>query len=228
MRVIIVGAGRAGLSLAVTLSRSGHRVTLIERDEATARRAFELYGLVTITGDATDAIQLREAEVDNADVVAAMLRRDADNLAVALLARQFGARRVMVRMCDPAYRGVYAQAGVQEVFSETDVLVGALEAAVEHPEIRHAMVLGKGESLAFEIAIPERAAVAGKTVREIASDPGFPRGCVFAGVSDAAGEIQMPRGDSVVRGGGAVVMVARRIDVAAAIAFVTAPVVVRE
>jgi trk system potassium uptake protein TrkA len=222
VRVVIVGAGRAGISLAAQLSRAGHRVVVIERDEATARRAFEQFGLVTLTGDATDAALLREADVATADVVAAMLRRDADNLAVALLAREFGARRVMVRMRDVAYRGVYGAAGVQEVLSEIDELVGALATAVEHPRVRHSMVLGAGESVAFELVVPTAATVAGKTVREIGGDPKFPRDCVFAGVGDVRGAIVVPRGDAVVLGGAAVLLVARRDEVAAAIAFLTA------
>lgn len=66
-----------------------------------------------------------------ADVVVAMLHRDADNLAVASLARALGAKRVMVRMRDPLSRPVYEAAGVQQILSETEVLVGALATAIE-------------------------------------------------------------------------------------------------
>ena len=115
MRIVIVGAGRAGLEVATHLTRVGHHVTIIDHDEAVTRRASEQHGLVALCGDATVAAVLEEADITQSDVVVAMLRRDADNLAVALLARSAGVSRVMVRMRDNAYRSVYAAAGIDRL-----------------------------------------------------------------------------------------------------------------
>ncbi len=221
MKVVVVGGGRAGTTLAARLSRAGHKVTLIDRDEAVTRRAFEQSGLATLSGDGTEPAILREAEVDRADVVAALLRRDADNLAIALLARELGAKRVMVRMRDTAYKGVYDAASVEEVFSEVDVLVGALLTAVEHPVVRRSMILGSGESVAFEVIVPEGAAVAGRSVRDLANDAAFPASCVFVGIGDREGSIAPARGDSVVQAAAPVILVARRDEIGAAAAYLT-------
>jgi len=117
MKIVIVGAGRAGLEVATHLTRIGHAVTIIDNDETVTRRASEQHGLVALSGDATIAAVLEEADISKSDVVVAMLRRDADNLAVALLARAAGVERVMVRMRDNAYRPVYAAAGIDRVLS---------------------------------------------------------------------------------------------------------------
>src|SRR5690606_33417113 len=103
------------------------------RDAAIATRGFVEHGLATLVGDGTDPRVLRDADVGHADVVAAMLRRDADNLAVAAIARNEGARRILARMRDPEYRAIYAQAGIDQVFGEVETLVGALSVAIEHP-----------------------------------------------------------------------------------------------
>ena len=219
MRVLIVGAGLAGVNLARVLARAGHSVTLLDRDAAIATRGFVEHGLATLVGDGTDPRVLRDADVGHADIVAAMLRRDADNLAVAAIARNEGAQRILARMRDPEYRSIYAQAGIDQVFGEVETLVGALSVAIEHPRIRHSMVLGTGDSIAFEIAVPERAQNAGKTVREVGAHPAFPRGVVIAGIAATDGEVIVPRGDAVVRGGDVVLLVAHSKDVAAAIDF---------
>jgi trk system potassium uptake protein TrkA len=117
MKILIVGAGRAGLEVAVQLSRIGHAVTIVDTDAAVVRRASEQFGLVTIAGDATTAVVLDDAAIAQMDIVVAMLRRDADNLAVALLARAANVERVMVRMRDNAYRSIYANAGIARVLS---------------------------------------------------------------------------------------------------------------
>lgn len=220
MRVVIVGGGLAGTNLAHTLVGGGHRVTLIDRDPRTAARSLE-HGLATIVGDGTEPAVLREADIGRADVVAAMLRRDADNLAVGVIARAAGAKRILARLRDPDYRELYARAGIDQVFGEVETMVGALSVAMEHPRVHHSMVLGKGESIAFEIVVPERASVAGKTVREVGTSEGFPRGAIIAGIAPASGAVVVPRGDAKIHEGDAVLLVARREDVAAAIEFLS-------
>jgi trk system potassium uptake protein TrkA len=191
MRVVIAGAGHAGLSVAAHLQGSGHDVTVIDRDEAVVRRALEHHGLVALAGDATSARVLRDADV----------------------------RRVMVRMRETEYRSVYAAVGVHRILSETDVLIGALATAIEHEAVRHSMLLGTGDSLAFEIVVPADAHVVGRTVREIAADPGFPPSCVFAALSEAGAAVEVPRGTSVVTAGMALLLIVKQGDVTRTVDF---------
>jgi trk system potassium uptake protein len=218
MRIVIAGAGRGGLSLAVHLQTVGHTVTVIERDVVTASRAAEQYGIVALAGDASDSTVLRGADPQRADVVIAMLFRDADNLAVAMLARSLGARRVLVRMRDPEYRSLYAAAGVDQILSETEILVGALATAVEFADVRHSMVLGSGNAIAVEIAIPKDAWVVGRVVSEIAADARFPASCVIAGIA-LDGAVQAPRGGTTVSAGAELLVVCARKDLAKTVEF---------
>lgn len=217
MKIVIVGAGRAGLEVATHMTRIGHNVTVIDSDEAVTRRASQQHGMVALTGDATVAAVLEESDITQSDVVVAMLRRDADNLAVALLARAAGVKRVMVRMRDNAYRPVYAAAGIDRVLSETELITGAIATAIEHEAIRHAMMLGDGSAIAFELTIPEGSCVAGSTVMELAARPDFPPSCVLAAFYRQDGGVEAPRGSSVVLAGTTVLLVARADEVAKAV-----------
>ena len=223
MKIVIVGAGRAGLEVALHMTRIGHAVTVIDHDERVTRRASQKYGIVALTGDATMAAVLDESDLGTADVVVAMLRRDADNLAVALLARAAGVHRVMVRMRDNAYRPVYAAAGIDRVLSETDLLTGAVATAIEHEAVRHAMLLGDGSAIAFELSIPPESAVAGTTVMDLAARRDFPKSCVVAAIYQQDGSVGAPRGSSVVEAGTTVLLVARADEVGAAVQALTAP-----
>lgn len=223
MKILIVGAGRAGLEAAVHLSRIGHAVTIVDTDATVMRRASEQFGLVAISGDATTAEVLDDAGIGRTDIVVAMLRRDADNLAVALLARSAGVERVMVRMRDNAYRAVYATAGIDRVLSETDLITGAVATAVEHDAIRHAMLVGDGSAIAFELTIPAGSGAAGYTVMALAARPDFPKSCVFAALYRDGGGVEAPRGSSVVEANMTVLLVARADEVGRAVAVFTAP-----
>ena len=223
MKIVIVGAGRAGLEVAIHLTRIGHAVIIIDSDEAVTRRASEQHGLVALSGDATIAAVLEEADITQSDVVVAMLRRDADNLAVALLARAAGVARVMVRMRDNAYRPVYAAAGIDRVLSETDLITGSIATAIEHEAIRHAMLLGDGSAIAFELTVPAGSAAAGKTIMELAALPGFPSTSVFAALYQVDGSVEAPRGSTVVQVGTTVLLVSRSNEVAQAVKTLTEP-----
>ena len=128
MRILIAGAGRAGLSVAGYLTSAGHQVTVIDRDPLVCARVKDQLGIVALLGDAADSAILTEAEVRHAEAVVAMLHRDADNLAVASLAKLAQVPRVMVRMRDPEYRPVYLAAGVHRILSETEIFIGSLAA----------------------------------------------------------------------------------------------------
>jgi trk system potassium uptake protein TrkA len=221
MKIVIVGAGRAGLEVATQLTRIGHAVTIIDSDADVIRRASQQHGLVALGGDATMAAVLEEADIAKSDVVVAMLRRDADNLAVALLARAAGVERVMVRMRDNAYRPVYAAAGIDRVLSETDLITGSVATAIEHDAIRHAMMLGDGSAIAFEVKVPAGSVAAGKTVMEVAALPGFPATCVFAALYKADGSVEAPRGSTVVQVGTTVLLVSRSDEVGRAVKTLT-------
>jgi trk system potassium uptake protein TrkA len=223
MKIVIVGAGRAGLEVATHLTRIGHAVTIVDHDEAVTRRASQQHGLVALCGDATIAAVLEEADVAKSDVVVAMLRRDSDNLAVALLARAAGVERVMVRMRDNAYRSVYAAAGIDRVLSETDLITGSVATAIEHDAIRHAMLLGDGNAIAFELTVPPESGAAGNTIMELAARTDFPSSCVFAAVYQADGRVEAPRGSSVVQVGTTVLLVSRADEVARAVKILTEP-----
>ncbi len=226
MKILIVGAGRAGLEVAIQLARIGHAVTIVDTDATVARRAAEQFGIVALAGDATTAEVLDDAAIAEMDIVLAMLRRDADNLAVSLLARAAGVERVMVRMRDNAYGPVYANAGIDRVLSETDLITGAIATAVEHDAIRHAMLIGDGTAIAFELTIPAGSVAAGRTVMELANHPDFPRSGVFAALYREGGGVEGPRGSSVVDAGTTVLLVAHRNEVSRAITALTAPVAV--
>lgn len=216
MKIVIAGAGRGGLNLAIHLQERKHSVVVIERDPQVVQQASEAHGMVMLVGDATDATVLRQSEPERADVVLAMLHRDADNLGCGLLARTLGAKRVLVRMRDPSYRRVYIAAGIHEILSETEILVGALGIAIEFEAVRHSMVLGSGETIAFEMTIPDGAWVVGRSLSELAQDNVLPPSCVVAGMS-RDGKIETPRGASTFEDGTHVLLVAGRDDLAAVI-----------
>lgn len=222
MKVVIAGGGRVGSALAARLVAERHAVTVIERDRQVCEQIFEEVGAVTVLGDATDARSLDAAGIATADVAAAMLARDADNLAFAMLCRSRAAARVMVRMLDDRYRDAYRLAGARELIAEADVVVSKIVTSIEFPDVGGIIPLPAGDMILFELPIAARTLVAGKTVAQARAEPGFPRDCVFIALVDADGGTELPTGATVLRPNHTAILVARREQLSHAVGFLTA------
>ena len=75
MRVVIAGGGSVGKFIAEQLHKGGHEVLIIDNDPAVVKRALaarEPEGVPWFQADACEVSKLAEANVDRADVVAAV------------------------------------------------------------------------------------------------------------------------------------------------------------
>lgn len=97
-RFVVMGAGEVGCHLARTLSLEGHEVSLIDKDAAKRQRVEEALDVGFVLGDATHVPTLEEAGAGSCDVFVAATVSDEANLVAALLAKQIGAPRTVVRL----------------------------------------------------------------------------------------------------------------------------------
>ena len=116
----VVGCGRVGSELAEQLSRTGHNVTIIDKDA----RAFSSLGLgfngARIEGVGFDEDVLRDAGIENADVLAAVTAEDSVNLMTAQVARKlFGVDHVIARLYHPHRASTYSKLGFDYVAGTT-------------------------------------------------------------------------------------------------------------
>lgn len=220
MKIVIAGGGRVGSALAKRLVAEHHSVTVIDQQRTVCDRVFEDIGAVAVCGEATQPAVLESAGLGSAEILACVLARDADNLALAMLARSSSNARVMVRMLDNSYADAYRIAGVRDVIPEADVVVGKMTIAIDHPEVLGSLPIA-GDAVLFEMEIGTRSLVAGRTVQEVRADPQFPPDTVFIGLLDEQGKIELPKGASELRAGRLAIMVARREQLKLAIAALT-------
>ena len=223
MKVVIAGGGRVGSALASRLSSDKHSVTVIDRDPAVCKRLFEDLGVVTVLGDATDAHSLEQAGMATAEIAAGVLQRDADNLAFVMLARSVSPARLMVRMLDENFRAAYRMAGVRDLVPEAEVVVSKMATAIEFPQVLASLPLaGSSDVILFELLLDARSTVTGKTISEVANTGDFPKECLFIGLIDSKGTVELPSGKTLLRAGHTAILVAHRQHLDAAVEILTA------
>lgn len=103
MNIVIVGAGKVGSTLAAYLSREDHDVTIVDSDDAAIHRASETLDVMCIKGPGAAPSVLREAGVENADLVLATTNLDEVNMLCSLTAKRLGAKYTIARIRDVSY-----------------------------------------------------------------------------------------------------------------------------
>jgi trk system potassium uptake protein TrkA len=116
VKVIVIGCGRVGASVAKQLEAEGWEVTAVdEKEEALARLGTD-WGGGFVVGHGMDDGVLREAGIEEADAVVVATDGDNTNLVVAQVAqRRYGIENVVARVLDPARADFYAARGLQTV-----------------------------------------------------------------------------------------------------------------
>ena len=116
MHVIVVGCGRVGSGLALTLEEAGHTVAVIDRRRPAFRRLPDTFTGQRIVGVGFDRPRLQEAGVERAEALAAVTSGDNSNILVARVAREaFGVERVVARIYDPRRASIYERLGIPTI-----------------------------------------------------------------------------------------------------------------
>jgi trk system potassium uptake protein TrkA len=116
VRLIVVGCGRVGSTVALTLAEEGWDVTAVDESEAALARLGERWRGGFVNGHGMDVDVLREAGIERADAVVVATDGDNTNIVVAQIAqRMFGVGCVVVRLLDPARADFYERSGFDVV-----------------------------------------------------------------------------------------------------------------
>ena len=103
MKIVIVGGGKIGSTLAECLTKEGNDVTLIDNNPQTVENIVNTSDLLGIVGNGVNFSVQRDAGVVHADVMIATTYSDEINMLCCLIAKKLGVRHTVARIRDPEY-----------------------------------------------------------------------------------------------------------------------------
>jgi trk system potassium uptake protein TrkA len=116
LHVVVVGCGRVGAGLAITLEADGHTVAVIDKQPRAFRRLPKDFKGQQIVGVGFDREILKGAGIEKADALAAVTNGDNSNIVVARVAREeFQVERVVARIYDSRRAAIYERLGIPTV-----------------------------------------------------------------------------------------------------------------
>lgn len=203
MRSIIIGGGKVGYYLFKTLHERGHEVVLIERDRDTCQRIAEDISADVILGDGTNIDVLKDAGIENAEIVAAVTGTDEENLVICKIAKlRFNINRTIARVNNPKNVEMFKILGIDTTVCSTAVIVNLIESEVNQGDIRVINTFERGSMVLAETMINEKMIWTNKKVAELT----LPEECIFVSILRGNASIY-PKGDTLILTGDKVLLV---------------------
>lgn len=103
MKIIIIGNGKVGYTLAQQLSGEDHDLILIDTNPDALRNADGVLDILCMEGSGASIQVLLEAGVRTADLVVAVTGSDELNIVCCLIAKKLGAKHTVARVRSPEY-----------------------------------------------------------------------------------------------------------------------------
>ena len=212
MRIIVVGAGEVGTYVADRLSRQEHDIALIELDSERFRQIDAELDVLAINGSGTDPAALQRAGIADTDLLLAATNKDEINLFSALLARQAGVNKTIVRVESRKLRSKEVSA-LFDRFDDHLVIDPDQEVAdsvlrlMEYPGAMDLSRMADEEVVIIGARLPAHAPLVGVSLhalgRELDPDWDFIVGTITRKVEEGDQEEKtiIPRQDEVLREG---------------------------
>jgi trk system potassium uptake protein len=113
MKIVIVGCGRVGSTLAENLDAAGHDVIIFDVRTSAFDRLPETFKGAAVRGDGTDEEVLRRNGVANADIFMSLTEGDNRNIMSAQLALEsLAIPQVIAKVNDPVRAAAYSELGI--------------------------------------------------------------------------------------------------------------------
>jgi trk system potassium uptake protein TrkA len=203
--VVILGGGRIGYRLALTLERRSLRPKIIEADPERSRwLAEQLSRTQVFQSDATDLDFLEREHLGEADVGVSVMDKDEKNLLSALLLKSLGVKRVIVGVADPDYIEIFERVGIDVAVSARKVIAEEILRFTKS-RIAGMSILEGDRAEVLELTVSESSPLVGVPLQ----DASFPKGAIIGAIVRGK-DVIIPHGENALQPGDRVIVFSKK------------------
>ena len=172
MRIIILGAGRVGESVADSLCSENNDITIVDPDPERLHELEERLDLRGVTGNGIQPSVLRRAGAEDADLFIACASSDETNLAACKVARSvFNIPTTIARLRSPEF--VEGDAllgpegfGVDHVICPEESVMHTIHQLIDYPEALQVLEFSQGRAHLIAVRAASSSILVNHTIRE--------------------------------------------------------------
>ncbi len=204
MRIIVIGAGKVGHTLADRLTAEEHDVTIIDRSDEVINRCQDSLDVMCIKGNGANAKTLVEAGVDRADIIIATTASDEANMLCCLLSKRLGAKYTIARIRDPEYNEsqmlLQQEMGIDVATNPERATALEISRLLRYPFAGSIESFARGQVELVEFRALKGDAITGVPIREISNRiPNIPQ--VQYSIVERDSDVFIPSGDFSIQEG---------------------------
>ena len=199
MKIIIVGCGKVGLTLAQSLCNEKHNVILVDKSHEVLDSAMSTIDCMSVAGNGAIQSVLIEAQIETADYLIACTSSDEINILTCLIARKSSKCRTIARIRNPEYAKQ-----IEYIMKELDItmtinpeLATAREIAriLRYPKSISSNSFFKGRLNSLMIEIPENSKIVGQKISEVSK---LLKCSILICAIERNDDIIIPNGNSII------------------------------
>lgn len=173
MKIIIAGVGDVGTHLAKLLSEEDHDIVVIDPDPDMLKQVESHIDLLAIEGSSTYINILKEANVKNADLVITVTNSQSVNTLTAILAKNLGAKKTIVRIHHSEYqdqkdRGAFKDLGIDHMIYPEELAASEITGLLKETEATDVFEFSGGKLVMLVLKLEENTPIINMTLRQIA------------------------------------------------------------
>ena len=173
MKIIIVGCGKVGRSLAAKLNEEGHDVVVVDQNREKVTDVCNKYDILGVIGNgATREVQM-EAGIDSADLLIAVTGSDELNLLSCVMAKKKGNCHTVARVKNPVYATdasyLRDELGLNMVINPEYAAAKEISSILSFPTAINIESFAKGRVELLTFKLPQASPLIGLSVKETVS-----------------------------------------------------------
>lgn len=205
-RVIIVGGGLTGLRLAVLLEEKSVYTKIIEiNSEQCKALAGHLNKTVVIHGDGSDQDLLKEANIQDMDMVVMLTNNEETNILASLLAKRMGAKKAITKINRFSYFSLMTNIGIEKVVSPRLSAINSILRHIRQGNVLSAISIKGEQAEVIEVVAINKSDIVGKPLKNIS----LPKGVLVTGIIREK-RVMIPSGRSVIDPGDRIIIFAKK------------------
>ncbi len=172
MRIVIIGAGKVGFSIAQMLSSEGHDVIVVEMDLERGNIINDKLDVQVINGNGASPDLQKAIDIEDADLVVAVTNSDEINMLACMFAKQAGVKRTVARVRGVEYAVDQAllknnALGVDVFINPEQVTAEAISHYIDIPEAKNINYFDNKKLVMLELKIESDNALVGVSLKDI-------------------------------------------------------------
>ena len=174
MKIVILGAGRVGSSLAKNLSSSDYEIVIIDTEKTVLQELGDKHDLMTVEGYASHPKTLKKSGMNEESIVIAVTSNDEVNIVACQIAKKiFNVKKTICRFSDSSYLdnlSTFGENTLDVAINPENEVTNHLKELIVHPGAEQIEEFAAGKIKLVSVKAKKKGKLVGRELKGIRDD----------------------------------------------------------